>query len=151
VQETLAPGFIAELYAPQDDDNIRPGERVFYTRRNAIFLDTFCRVLVTTPIELRPFVLAPALAQASMYVNTSGVFKGFYKNKNGVGQFGGTAKNALTRIKRNIEVEAAVVFSNFSCEAQLHNADANALVRDLDPVDVAYFDQPYNQQSYDLN
>jgi adenine-specific DNA-methyltransferase len=150
VQETFAPGFIAELYAPQDDDNIQRGERVFYTRRNATFLDTFCRVLATTPIELRPFVLAPVLAQASMYANTSGVFKGFYKNKNGVGQFGGTAKNALTRIKRNIEIQAPV-FSNFSCETHLHNADANALVRDLDPVDVAYFDPPYNQHPYGSN
>lgn len=150
VQETFAPGFIAELYAPQDDDNIQRGERVFYTRRNATFLDTFCRVLATTPIELRPFVLAPVLAQASMYANTSGVFKGFYKNKNGVGQFGGTAQNALTRIKRDIEIQAPV-FSNFSCEAHLHNADANALVRDLDSVDVAYFDPPYNQHPYGSN
>jgi adenine-specific DNA-methyltransferase len=150
VQDTFAPGFIAELYAPQDDDNILHGERVFYTRRNATFLDTFCRVLATTPIELRPFVLAPVLAQASMYANTSGVFKGFYKNKDGVGQFGGTAKNALSRIKRNIEIQAPV-FSNFSCEAHLHNADANALVRELAPVDVAYFDPPYNQHPYGSN
>jgi len=150
VQETFAPGFIAELYAPQDDDNIRPRERAFYTRRNATFLDTFCRVLATTPPELRPFVLAPVLAQASMYANTSGVFKGFYKNKNGVGQFGGTARNALTRIMRNIEVQAPV-FSNFPCDARLHNNDANALVRELDPVDVAYFDPPYNQHPYGSN
>ena len=31
----LRTGFIAELYAPNDDANIKPGERVFYTRRNA--------------------------------------------------------------------------------------------------------------------
>jgi adenine-specific DNA-methyltransferase len=150
VQDTWSPGFISELYAPQADDNIQYGERVFYTRRNAVFLDTFCRALVATPIELRPFVLAPVLAQASMYANTSGVFKGFYKNKDGVGQFGGAAKNALTRIKRNIEIQAPV-FSNFSCVVYLHNTDANALVRELGPVDVAYFDPPYNQHPYGSN
>lgn len=150
IEETIAPGFIAELYAPKDDYNIQAGERVFYTRRNATFLDTFCRVIATTPDELRPFVLAPLLSQASMYANTSGVFKGFYKNKDGVGQFGGTGKDALTRIKRNIEVQAPV-FSNFSCEARLHNRDANELVSELEPIDVAYFDPPYNQHPYGSN
>lgn len=150
VRRTFSPGFIAELYAPQDDDDIQPGERAFYTRRNASFLDTFCRVIDTTPDELRPFLLAPVLSQASMHANTSGVFKGFYKNKDGVGQFGGTGKNALTRIMRNIEVQTPV-FSNFSCDVRLHNKDANALVRDLDPVEIAYFDPPYNQHPYGSN
>lgn len=150
VRETFAPGFIAELYAPRDDNNIQSGERVFYTRRNATFLDTFCRVLEGTSEELRPFVLAPVLAQASMHANTSGVFKGFYKNKDGVGQFGGTGKNALTRIKRDIEVQAPV-FSNFACDTHVYKSDANALVREIEPVDVAYFDPPYNQHPYGSN
>lgn len=150
VQDTLKPGFIAELYAPQDDQDIKRGERVFYTRRNATFLDTFCRVIADTPADLRPYVLAPVLSQASMYANTSGVFKGFYKNKEGVGQFGGTFKNALTRIKRDIEVHAPVL-SNFHCASRVHRADANALVRDLEPVDVAYLDPPYNQHPYGSN
>lgn len=150
VSETFAPGFIAELYAPQDDNNIQLGERVFYTRRNAIFLDTFCRVISTTPSDLRPYVLAPLLSQASMYANTSGVFKGFYKNHDGVGQFGGMGKNALTRIKRDIEVQAPV-FSSFSCDVRLYNLDANAMVRALEPVDIAYFDPPYNQHPYGSN
>jgi adenine-specific DNA-methyltransferase len=150
VADDFQPGFLAEMYAPQDDDRIRPGERVFYTRRNAIFLDSFCRALAATPEALRPYVLAPVLCQASMYANTSGVFKGFYKNRDGVGQFGGTGRNALTRIKRDIAIQAPV-FSNFSCQVRLHNADANALARDMEPVDVAYFDPPYNQHPYGSN
>ncbi|MFC6911564.1 DNA adenine methylase [Novosphingobium lubricantis] len=89
-------------------------------------------------------MLAPVLSQASMYANTSGVFKGFYKNKQGVGQFGGTARNALSRIKRDITVQAPI-FSNFVCESRIYNCDANYLVREIDPVDIAYFDPPYNQ------
>lgn len=150
IRDSFKPGFIAELYAPQNDHNIKRGERVFYTRRNATFLDTFCRVIAATPISLRPFVLAPVLSQASMYANTSGVFKGFYKNKEGVGQFGGTFKNALTRIKRDIQIQAPV-YSNFVCNTQVHRGDANALVKELDPVDVAYFDPPYNQHPYGSN
>jgi adenine-specific DNA-methyltransferase len=88
----LAPGFITELYAPADDADIKPGERVFYTRRNALFLDSFCRALTQTPPALRAFALAPVLAQASVHANTAGVFKGFYKNRAGVGQFGGAGR-----------------------------------------------------------
>jgi len=150
VERHLAPGFIAELYAPRNDAAIERGERVFYTRRNAVFLDTFCQVLQDTPPELRDFVLSPVLAQASMHANTSGVFKGFHKNRQGIGQFGGDARNALTRILRDIQVQAPV-FSRFSCDVHLHNRDANALVRELGPVDVAYFDPPYNQHPYGSN
>lgn len=150
VRENFSPGFISELYAPQDDENIQPGERVFYTRKNAIFLDTFCKVIENTPYEMRPFVLAPVLSQASMFANTSGVFKGFYKNKEGIGQFGGSARNALSRIKREITVQKPI-FSNFSCKSILHNEDANALVNDIEGVDIAYFDPPYNQHPYGSN
>lgn len=150
VQAGLAPGFLCELYAAGDDDDIQPGERVFYTRRNAMFLDTFCQVLADSPAALQPFLLAPVLAQASMHTNTSGVFKGFHKNREGIGQFGGTARNALSRILRPIEVQAPVL-SRFACEVHLHRRDANALVRELDPVDVAYFDPPYNEHPYGSN
>ena len=36
----LKPGFITELYAPSNDNNIKAGERVFYTTRNAMYIDT---------------------------------------------------------------------------------------------------------------
>lgn len=144
------PGFIADLYAPQDDNTIKHGERAFYTRRNAVFLDSFCRAIKETPDILRPYVLAPILSQASMYTNTSGVFKRFYKNKEGVGQFGGTLENALSRIKHEINV-CAPILSRFPCTSFVHRKDANVLVRDLEMVDVAYFDPSYNQHPYGSN
>lgn len=143
-------GFISEMYAPQDDDDIQPGERVFYTRENALFLDAFCTSLQATPIALRPFFLGPVLAQASMHANTSGVFKGFYKNSDGIGQFGGTARNALTRIMRKIRMEPPIL-SKSCCESFVYQADANSLISELDTVDVAYFDPPYNQHPYGSN
>lgn len=150
VTHYLAPGFLSELYAPRDDFDIQPGERVFYTRRNAMFLDTFCRALDDTPPALRPFLLSPVLAQASAQANTSGVFKGFHKNRAGIGQFGGQARNALPRILRDIEVQAPVL-SRHSCQVHVHRRDANTLVHELEPVDVAYFDPPYNQHPYGSN
>ena len=35
-----SPGFITELYAPRNPDCITADDRVFYTRRNAVYLDT---------------------------------------------------------------------------------------------------------------
>lgn len=150
VAARLAPGFLAELYAPADDAAIRPGERAFYTRGNAVFLDTFCRVLDEVDEGLRPFLLGPLLAQASAQANTSGVFKGFYKNRDGVGQFGGSGANALSRILRPIAVQAPV-FSRFSCPAEVHRREAGDLAAELDPVDLAYLDPPYNQHPYGSN
>lgn len=110
------PGTIAELYAPLKDTDIQPGERVFYTRENAVRIDTL-RALIDeeVPTELEAFVLGPLLHAASVHANTSGVFKGFYKNtKTGLGQFGGNGRNALTRICKPISLQVPV-FSHFSC------------------------------------
>ena len=49
IRETAAPGILAEEYAPQDDAHIQPGERVFYTRSNAIYLDTARRCIDELP------------------------------------------------------------------------------------------------------
>ena len=97
------PGIIAEHYAPQDDNSIRAGERVFYTHENAVLIDTY-RALIdkwVTEEGLKKFFLAPLITEASIHVNTSGVFKGFYKDKRtGIGCFGASGKNALTRARK---------------------------------------------------
>lgn len=150
IEETWAPGFITELYAPKDDHAIERGERVFYTRRNATFLDTARSCLAECPAELQRFFLGPLLAEASVHANTSGVFKGFYKGQSGAGQFGGIGKNALARILGKIELQLPVL-SVFETSVEVHQADANALVRWLAEVDLAYFDPPYNQHPYGSN
>ncbi len=146
------PGFIAELYAPDDDAHIRPGERVFYTRDNAVTIDTV-RTLIDgmVPAPRRPFVLGPLLWQASVHANTSGVFKGFYKNsRTGVGQFGGDGRDALTRICAPITLHPPVL-SRFAADVELRCGDINTQLGELDPVDLAYLDPPYNQHPYGSN
>ncbi|MCW1645452.1 DNA modification methylase, partial [Campylobacter jejuni] len=82
-------GFISELYAPKDDDDIKKNERVFYTFKNALYLDTIRQKIENEiPKELRHFFIAPLIYEASVHSNTSGVFKGFYKGKDGIGKFG---------------------------------------------------------------
>lgn len=146
-------GIITKNYAPQDDDDIRAGERVFYTHENAVLIDTY-RALIDEIVQeerLRKFFLAPLITEASIHVNTSGVFKGFYKDKNtGIGCFGAAGKNALTRIFGKIELKEPV-FSNFESELHIHQKDAVLLSKELKDLDVAYLDPPYNQHPYGSN
>ena len=152
IERNWMRGFIAELYAPASDESVKPGERVFYTRRNAEYLDTARTQISRLPPKLQIYFLAPLIAKASVHANTSGVFKGFYKSKDGIGQFGGHGQDALTRIKRNIEIELPVL-SRFSCEYQVTRADANAYfdTSSSTEFDLAYLDPPYNQHPYGSN
>lgn len=149
--EPLKTGFISEMYAPSDDQNIQLGERVFYTTRNARYIDTARQLIEDIPEPYKTLLLAPLLYEASVHNNTSGVFKGFYKNsKTGVGQYGGDGRNALKRILSDIELKLPV-FSKFSCETIVLQKDANQLAMELPMVDLVYMDPPYNQHPYGSN
>lgn len=149
--EPLKSGFISKMYAPKKDDDIKEGERVFYTQRNARYIDTARQYIEEVPEPYKTYLLAPLLYEASVHNNTSGVFKGFYKNsKTGIGQFGGDGRNALTRIMSNIELKLPI-FSNFECEVDIYQKDSNLLAKELPPVDLVYMDPPYNQHPYGSN
>ena len=91
------------------------------------------------------------LTEASVKTNTSGVFKGFYKNKKtGIGQFGGTGQDALSRIEKNIELPKPI-FSNFNCRVINYNNDIFDIIDELPELDVIYLDPPYNQHPYGSN
>ncbi len=150
IEETWAPGLVAELYAPQDDQAIQAGERAFYTQRNAIYLDTARRAISKLPKALQHFFLAPLLSEASIHTNTSGVFKGFYKNRRGIGQFGGEGRNALQRILADIRLPLPI-FSRFECSCHVLQQDAAAAARTTPELDLAYLDPPYNQHPYASN
>ncbi|MFW6293993.1 MAG: DNA adenine methylase [Spirochaetota bacterium] len=149
--EPLDPGFIAELYAPRDENRITASDRVFYTRENARRLDDYRRRLDGLDSQTRELLLGPLLSQASIRANTAGVFKGFYKDKRtGLGRFGGSGADALSRITGTIELEAPVL-SGHECEVAVFQEDANALAGRLPEIDLAYIDPPYNQHPYGSN
>lgn len=150
IREHWAPGFITDMYAPEDDEHILPGERVFYTRRNAIYLDTARQAIQRLEPTLQPFFLAPLLHQASVHTNTGGIFKGFYKNEQGTGQFGGRGRHALSRIMAPIALELPV-FSRFQAECHILRQEATNAASSLPPLDLAYLDPPYNQHPYGSN
>ena len=147
------PGIITETYAPKDDNKIEKGERVFYTHRNALLIDTYRNLIdkIVQEENLKRFFLAPLITEASIHVNTSGVFKGFYKDKNtGIGCFGAGGKNALTRILGEVKLKEPV-FSNFNSELEIFTKDAVLLSKEIKNADIVYIDPPYNQHPYGSN
>ena len=152
-QQKKIPGIISKNYAPKNDKKIQPGERVFYTRQNALLLDTY-RTLIDRVVdkpELKKYFLAPLITEASVHTNTSGVFKGFYKDKNtGLGCFGASGKDALTRIMGTIELKEPIL-SNFESDVTIFQKDAISLASELSGLDIAYLDPPYNQHPYGSN
>ncbi len=149
--EPLSQGFIEEMYSPRDERRITKEDRVFYTKNNARRLDNYRRLIENVPRKIHDFLLAPLLSEASIHANTSGVFKGFHKNRHTkIGQFGGSGSDALLRILGDITLEVPV-FSNFECEYEVLQEDANAAARKIRNMDIAYLDPPYNQHPYGSN
>lgn len=160
LESSEAKGFISELYAPEDEENVQAGERCFYTPYNAHYIDAIRKNIdKLIPEDYKKFFIAPLLSQASVHANTAGIFKGFYKNsKTGLGQFGGNGKNALSRICSKIELPFPV-FSDHECKFKVFQKDANQLAiseelydsLETKEYDLVYMDPPYNQHPYGSN
>jgi len=149
LRDDLGQGFIEELYAPDNSDDIQLGERAFYTNENARIIDNIRRMVEDDPN--RHLFIAPLLAEASVRANTAGVFKGFYRNSlTKEGKFGGDAENCLDRIRGDISLSMPV-FSRYSCPVYTYQEDINILVDKLPEMDLAYYDPPYNQHPYGSN
>ena len=144
-------GIICKLYAPKDSKNIQEGERCFYTRENALIIDTL-RKYISEKVEedIANYCLVPLLNKASINTNTAGVFKGFYKKDN-IGWFGGKGEFALSRITKPIRLDIPV-WNCSTYKAFPSNKDINVLVDELpDNIDIMYLDPPYNQHPYGSN
>ncbi|MCY3716934.1 MAG: DNA adenine methylase [Chloroflexi bacterium] len=144
-------GIIAENYAPLDDGCIQAGERVFYTRRNAEYIDTVRQHIDNLPKPLQLYFLAPLLVRASVHNNTAGIFKGFYKNRQGIGAFGGQAGQALKRIKGKITIPEPL-FSEYECDVLVSKQNATDFAKNIGgSYDLVYMGPPYNQHPYGSN
>lgn len=145
-------GIICELYSPKDTNNIKEGERCFYTRENALIIDTL-RNYISEHVEkeLFPYCIVPLLNKASIHTNTSGVFKGFYKKDN-IGCFGGSEKNSINRITKKIYLDYPIwnTYNDFNsfCFKENINHLMDKLPNDFDLI---YLDPPYNQHPYGSN
>ena len=144
-------GIISRNYAPKDTEDIKEGERCFYTRENALIIDTLRKYIeLNVEDDVKDYCITPLLNKASINVNTAGVFKGFYKDNN-IGCFGGKGKFALSRIKKPIVLDLPI-WSDEKYNSFPSNKDINVLVNDLpDNIDIMYLDPPYNQHPYGSN
>ena len=148
--------YIARYYAPatyelQDVDY--KTQRLFYTRDNALIIDKIRNAIdrdypagtgdPDTDLK-RDLILSLLVYEAATHTNTSGVFKAFHKG------FGGHSRDALTRILAPIRLRPpALIDSDYP--VHLFREDANLLVQNVGPVDIAYLDPPYNQHQYGSN
>ena len=149
-KQNLKEGFITKNYTPQNDNNIQPRERVFYTHKNGMILDTFKKWIYSNILPAEQcFYLAPLIVKASIHTNTSGVFKGFHK-KDGIRHRGGSGDNALKRILGEVSLDYPI-FGFDECSVHVTKEDINHLIKRLPEIDLAYFDPPYNQHPYGSN
>lgn len=127
-------------------------DRMFYMRKNGVRIDAIRHQIEqwkadgTIDASEEAALLAPLLYQACYASNTSGVFKGFHNG------WGGQTKTALYRIAGDLSLSPAVFLDNgldnlvTCCDAQII---ANEL--QLEEIDIAYLDPPYNQHPYGSN
>lgn len=151
LKNKLELGIITNNYAPKNDSRITKEDRVFYTRENALIIDTIRNEITNIQDNYQKFFLAPLLYAASVNVNTAGVFKGFYKDKDTkIGKFGGKKQDALSRITKAIQLEQPI-FSNYECDVEVYNMNALEVAKLEKNLDIVYLDPPYNQHPYGSN
>uniref|UniRef100_A0A6C0JX66 site-specific DNA-methyltransferase (adenine-specific) n=1 Tax=viral metagenome TaxID=1070528 RepID=A0A6C0JX66_9ZZZZ len=146
-------GIISKLYAPKNTNDVKIGERCFYTRENALIIDTLRKYIADcVEPDLQTYCLVPLLIKASIHTNTAGVFKGFYKDGE-LGCFGGSGRNALSRIMKPISLDMPI-WSKESYNGLCYNRNINEIIDTVEvsgQFDVLYLDPPYNQHPYGSN
>jgi adenine-specific DNA-methyltransferase len=140
---------ICANYAPRDSSAIQMEERCFFTRENALRIDTMRHFISMQPERLQPYLLAPLLIKASIHTNTSGQFQAFHKNREGRGAWGGEFARCLPRITGLIKLDAPV-FSNVNYRGYAYNMEVLDCLNTFNDnhLDVIYLDPPYNHRQY---
>lgn len=155
--------YIYGNYTPLDDKDIKIYDRCFFTSNNGIIIDNIRNYINKyVPIEYQKYCIGTLLYECSVKNNTCGYFNSFYKsNYNGIdnidkindinnvhiGKYGGKNSNDLKRITADIELPIPV-FSNCNKNIQVSCKDMNKFVENMLPVDITYYDPPYNKHPY---
>jgi adenine-specific DNA-methyltransferase len=150
--------WVATHWAPADDAHILEGERCYFTRENALRIDVMRNFIDSDAVhgDLKPYLLAPLLSQASIHNNTNGQFAAFYKDADGVGAFGGKKAVDIKRITERIALPypAYAVDGTPTTTVELTQKDALQWTHDMvtrnETVDLLYLDPPYNKHPYSI-
>jgi adenine-specific DNA-methyltransferase len=142
-------GVITQNYAPENTEDIKMGERCFFTHENGLRIDTIRKFIDDeVPERLRAYILTPLIVKCSQNTNTNGQFQAFHKNREGFGQWGGHYQTSLPRIKGPIVLDCPKWASGF--EGRAHNLDVIKCLETFEDgaLDVVYLDPPYNHRQY---
>ena len=150
IQNTYVP-FISKYWAPKDDDNILPGERVYFSRKNAVMIDKMMYFIKNNVgEEYQKFFIGPLIVQASTNNNTNGQFSAYFKDENKEkGKFGGKNSIDLQRILRPIEPMLPIL-TNGKAIVKTSQQDANEWIKSIGELDLVYYDPPYNKHPYNI-
>ena len=150
IENTYEP-YISKYWAPKDDNNILPGERVYFSHRNAVMIDKMMYFIKNNiGNEYQKFFIAPLIVQASINNNTNGQFSAYFKDENKEkGKFGGKNSIDLQRILRPIE-PILPILTNGKAVVNISKKDANEWIKTTGNLDLVYYDPPYNKHPYNI-
>ena len=143
--------FISKYWSPKDDNNIKEGERAYFTQKNAFNIDKI-RYYIENFVEekYKPFLLAPLLVECSIHNNTNGQFSAYYKNKEKTkGMYGGKGSVDLNRITGEILPKMPFLTSH-KANINISQSNTNDWIKTIPKVDLVYYDPPYNKHPYNI-
>ncbi len=150
IENTYEP-FISKYWAPKNDDDILPSERVYFSHKNAVMIDKMMYFIKNNiGKEYQKFFIGPLIVQASINNNTNGQFSAYFKDeKKEKGKFGGKNGVDLQRILRPIE-PLLPILTNGKADVKISQLDANEWIKTTGKLDLVYYDPPYNKHPYNI-
>ena len=143
--------FISKYWSPQNDNNIKEGERAYYTHKNACNIDKIMYYIKNyVEPEYRSLFIGPLLVQCSIHNNTNGQFSAYYKNEEKTkGMYGGKKSVDLKRITGEI-LPMMPVLTEHKAKIHISQMNTNDWIKEIPKVDLVYYDPPYNKHPYNI-
>ena len=144
--DDIVPRWISQHWAP--DEYIKKDQRTYFTPRNALLIDKY-RFFINNYVskKFQCYLLSSLLIESSIHNNTNGQFSAYFKDKNGIGKFGGENGIDINRITQEIKLELPTLYNN-NCESVVSRLDVEEWLDAIPEVDIIYIDPPYNKHPY---
>ena len=128
--------FVSKYWSPEDDENIKEGERVYFTEENGKRIDMYRHLINQIPENLKHYLLAPLLVECSMHNNTNGQFSAFYKDETKKkGKYGGKNSVDIKRITKQITLKMPIFYNNH-CKVFVSQSDTKQWATQIPELDL---------------
>jgi len=153
--------YISKYWAPSKDDGIKgliEDERAYFTTENGRRIDYYMNFINKLEDKYKCYLLAPLIVNCSIHNNTNGQFSAFYKEGN-VGMYGGAKSIDYKRITCPIKIDYPILISSDNLtNLIITRVDTNLWINNIKkklllekkPLDVVYYDPPYNKHPYNI-